>query len=129
MLDQIKSQLLRLYQVALIDDEFSLVEWEVLVQVAEARNVTESQLKEIISNPVGEILYPKGEKEKLDYLLDLSKMIWADGKVTKEERALFIQLYLNFGLPSEYEQLILNHVLEHNSSDMSLDELVEIILF
>tara|TARA_B100000945_G_scaffold178055_1_gene142818 strand:- start:94 stop:483 length:390 start_codon:yes stop_codon:yes gene_type:complete len=129
MLDQIASQLLRHYQIALIDDEFSLEEWNLLVRFAEARNISESKLKEIVSNPIGEIVYPKEEKEKLEYLLELSKMIWVDGKVTKEERKMFINCYYNFGLPSEFEELILENILEKNSSGLSLDKLVEIILF
>jgi hypothetical protein len=127
--DNIKSHLLRLYQIALVDDEFLKEEWDLLVFFAKSRGVSRKQLEETLLNPVGEIIYPEQEKEKLDYLLDLSRMMWVDGKVTDEERTLFFKFYDNFGLPHEHRDLIVDTILDKKNLECSNDELIDIILF
>ena len=127
--DNIKSHLLRLYQIALVDDEFLKEEWDLLVFFAKSRGVSRKQLEETLLNPVGEIIYPEQEKEKLDYLLDLSRMMWVDGKVTDEERTLFFKFYDNFGLPHEHRDLIVDSILDKKNLECSNDELIDIILF
>jgi hypothetical protein len=127
--NNIKSHLLRLYQIALVDDEFLKEEWDLLVFFAKSRGVSRKQLEETLLNPVGEIIYPEQEKEKLDYLLDLSRMMWVDGKVTDEERTLFFKFYDNFGLPHEHRDLIVDSILDKKNLECSNDELIDIILF
>jgi hypothetical protein len=127
--DNIKSHLLRLYQIALVDDEFLKEEWDLLVFFAKSRGVSRKQLEETLLNPVGEIIYPEQEKEKLDYLLDLSRMMWVDGKVTDEERTLFFKFYDNFGLPHEHRDLIVDTILDKKNLECSNDKLIDIILF
>ena len=127
--NNIKSHLLRLYQIALVDDEFLKEEWDLLVFFAKSRGVSRKQLEETLLNPVGEIMYPEQEKEKLDYLLDLSRMMWVDGKVTDEERTLFFKFYDNFGLPHEHRDLIVDSILDKKNLECSNDELIDIILF
>jgi hypothetical protein len=127
--ENIKSHLLRLYQIALVDDEFLKEEWDLLVSFAISRGVSEKQLEETISNPIGEIVYPDEEKDKLDYLLDLSRMMWVDGKLTDEERSLFNKFYDNFGLPHEHRELIVASILDNKNLESSNEQLIEIILF
>jgi hypothetical protein len=127
--NNIKSHLLRLYQIALVDDEFLKEEWDLLVFFAKSRGVSRKQLEETLLNPVGEIIYPEQEKEKLDYLLDLSRMMWVDGKVTDEERTLFFKFYDNFGLPHEHRDLIVDTILDKKNLECSNDKLIDIILF
>ena len=127
--NNIKSHLLRLYQIALVDDEFLKEEWDLLVFFAKSRGVSRKQLEETLLNPVGEIIYPEQEKEKLDYLLDLSRMMWVDGKVTDEERTWFFKFYDNFGLPHEHRDLIVDTILDKKNLECSNDKLIDIILF
>lgn len=126
---EIKSQLLRLYRIALVDDDFSQLEWELLSTFANSRGVSDSELKEFLTNPVGTITYPKSESDKLEYLCELVNMIWIDGKVTDEERELFGKFYDNFGLPSGQKSFIIDEILDKRSKDLSNDEIVDILLF
>jgi|TARA_B110000305_G_C19125656_1_gene486467 hypothetical protein len=126
---EIKSQLLRLYRIALVDDEFSQEEWDLLSTFAASRGVSEQDLKSFLMNPVGVITYPEDEREKLDYLCDLGKMIWVDGKVTEEESDLFEKFYDNFGLPHDHKSLIVQEILHKKNKGLPNDQLIELLLF
>lgn len=125
----IKSQLLRMYRIALVDDEFSQSEWELLSSFAISRGVSENELKDFLANPVGQITYPRNEEDKLDYLCELVNMIWIDGKITSEERELFGKFYDNFGFPSDQKEFIVEEILDKKNKDLSNEELIEILLF
>ncbi|MDC0272540.1 hypothetical protein OAK67_02580 [Crocinitomicaceae bacterium] len=125
----IKSQLLRLYRIALVDDEFSQLEWELLSSFANSRGVSDTELNDFLVNPVGKITYPQSESDKLEYLCELVNMIWIDGKVTDEERELFEKFYDNFGLPYDQKSLIIEEILHKKNKDLSNEELIDILLF
>jgi len=48
---ELKSHFLRLYQMAFSDDNFDLLELQMLYKFAEERGVTKEQLNEILLNP------------------------------------------------------------------------------
>ena len=130
MANEVKSQLLRLYRIALVDDEFSQVEWELLSSFANSRGVSDAELQEFLGrNPVGKITYPQSESDKLEYLCELVTMIWIDGKVTDEERELFERFYDNFGLPTDQKSLVIEEILHKKNKDLSNEELIDILLF
>lgn len=83
--EEIKSHFLRLYQIALIDDDFSPLEMKLLYHFAEERNISKEQLDEIlIANP-GIVTIPESIEKKIEYLYDFALMIWADEEVTEDE--------------------------------------------
>ena len=118
-----------MYRIALVDDEFSQSEWELLSSFAISRGVSENELKDFLANPVGQITYPRNEEDKLDYLCELVNMIWIDGKITFEERELFGKFYDNFGFPSDQKEFIVEEILDKKNKDLSNEELIEILLF
>ncbi len=85
--NKLKSHFLRLYQMAFSDDNFDKQELKMLYHFAEERGISEGQLQEVLLNPLTEDTeIPDSLNQKIDYLNDLSKMIWADGIVTDDER-------------------------------------------
>ena len=56
--EEIKSHFLRLYQIALADDEFSPLEMRLLYQFANDRNISKKQLDEILIGHSGPITIP-----------------------------------------------------------------------
>ena len=83
--EEIKSHFLRLYQIALADDEFSPLEMRLLYQFASERNISKKQLDEILTAHSGLITIPETLEKRIEYLYDFALMIWADEKVTDDE--------------------------------------------
>ena len=83
--EEIKSHFLRLYQIALADDEFSPLEMRLLYQFANDRNISKKQLDEILIGHSGPITIPVTLEKRIEYLYDFAMMIWADGIVTDDE--------------------------------------------
>ena len=81
----LKSHFLRLYQIALADDDFSALELKMLYGFAEERGILREHLDEILLNPVdANNLIPEQVNEKLAFLYDFTAMIWADEIVTND---------------------------------------------
>ena len=83
--EEIKSHFLRLYQIALADDEFSPLEMRLLYQFANERNISKEQLDEILTGHSGPITIPETLEKRIEYLYDFALMIWADEIVTDDE--------------------------------------------
>ena len=94
--NKLKSHFLRLYQMAFTDDDFDKLELKMLYHFATERGVSEEQLQDVLLNPSFENSeIPDSLDKKIDYLNDLAKMIWADGKVHQNERDLMIKILWN----------------------------------
>lgn len=84
---ELKSHFLRLYQMALTDDKFDVMELKTLYQFAEERNVPKEELDRLLLNPVDHTSsIPKEVTTRIEYLYDLAFMILADGVFTEDER-------------------------------------------
>ncbi|WP_299436250.1 hypothetical protein [uncultured Maribacter sp.] len=82
---ELKSHFLRLYQIAISDDKFDVLELQMLYKFAEERGVSKDQLNEILLNPSEGSSIPENLDEKIEYLYDLALMIWADDIATEDE--------------------------------------------
>ncbi len=95
--ETLKSHFLRLYQIALSDNEFSTLEMKMLYDFALERGISEKYLDEILlSSSNVQDYFPETLDEKIEFIYDLTQMIWADGKVDKNERSAlekYIQLF------------------------------------
>lgn len=83
---QLKSHFLRLYQMALTDDNFNALELQMLYHFADERGVPKEELEKLFVNPVSyEPDLPEDLNTRIEYLYDLTRIIWADEKVTVDE--------------------------------------------
>ncbi|RZJ82551.1 MAG: hypothetical protein EOO47_00185 [Flavobacterium sp.] len=96
--ESLKSHFLRLYQMAICDDNFSKLELKMLYKFAEERGVTAKNLDEILLSPIdSRNVAPDILEEKIDYLYDLTVMIWADENVDENERSALEKYIKLFG--------------------------------
>jgi hypothetical protein len=86
MTADLQGHFLRLYQMALTDSEFSPSEWKMLYEFAENRGIGKLELDRVFLTHTGPITIPQNVETRLEYLYDLCRLIWADGKVTEDER-------------------------------------------
>ena len=108
-----KAHFLRLYQMAICDDDFSALELKMLYRCAEERGISSKNLDEILLNPINlKSLVPKTIEEKIDYLYDLTVMIWVDGIVSPNEYAAMQKYVLMFGFLEENVTAIVDYLIE-----------------
>ncbi len=63
---ELKSHFLRLYQMAFADDNFDVLELQMLYKFAKERGVSREQLNEILLNPSQKSAIPESLDEKED---------------------------------------------------------------
>jgi uncharacterized tellurite resistance protein B-like protein len=111
--ENLKAHFLRLYQMAICDDDFSALELKMLYKCAEERGISSKNLDEILLNPINiKSLVPKTIEEKVDYLYDLTVMIWADGVVSPNEYSAMEKYVLMFGFLEENVKAIVDYLIE-----------------
>lgn len=83
---ELKSHFLRLYNMALIDDSFDVMELQMLYRFGEERGIRKEELDKLFLNPVTHVSEKiEDVNTKIEYLYDLTSMILADGKVEIDE--------------------------------------------
>ena len=123
--NKLKSHFLRLYQMAFTDDDFDKLELKMLYHFATERGVSEVQLQDVLLNPSFEnIEVPDSLDKKIDYLNDLAKMIWADGKVHQDERDLLTKYCRIFGFLEVNLEGLVDFLLECAQDDLSVAEIM-----
>jgi uncharacterized tellurite resistance protein B-like protein len=109
---ELKSHFLRLYQIALADENFSHLELHMLYKFAEERAVSKSDLDDILTHFTGDVIIPETLEKKIEYLYDFAKMIWADEIITDEERSLFKKYIKKFGFQESYIDELCDYLLD-----------------
>lgn len=111
--ENLKAHFLRLYQMAICDDDFSPLELKILYKSAEERGISSKNLDEILLNPINsKSLIPETIEEKVEYLYDLTVMIWADGIVSENEYSALKKYVGMFGFLEENVQDIADYLIE-----------------
>jgi hypothetical protein len=88
--------------MAICDDNFSSLELKALYKSAEERGISQKNLDEILLNPTNsKLTIPESIEEKIDYLYDLTVMIWADGEVSANEKSSLEKYVVMFGFMEE----------------------------
>ncbi len=124
---ELKSHFLRLYQMAFSDDNFDVLEMQMLYKFAEERGVNKNDLNDILLHPSIETAIPETVEERIEFLYDLSVMIWADKKVTDDERVTLEKYCLKFGFVKENITELCDFLLDKAQKGISKLELLELI--
>ena len=124
---ELKSHFLRLYQMAFSDDNFDVLEMQMLYRFAEERGITKEQLDALLLQPTHETLIPEKLEEKIEYLYDLAIMIWADDIVTEDEKVTLKKYCLKFGFYEEHVDELSEFLLEQAELDLPKEQLFKLI--
>ena len=123
--NKLKSHFLRLYQMAFSDDNFDKLELKMLYYFAKERGISEEQLQQVLLNPpIENTEIPDNLNEKIDYLNDLSKMIWADGVVNEDERNTLLKYCKKFGFLDENLNELVDFLLECAKEDLTVEDIL-----
>lgn len=127
--EKLKAHFLRLYQMAICDDNFSALELKMLYRFAEDRGITSKNLDEILLNPINtKNTLPDLLEEKIDYLYDLTVMIWADGEVDDNERSALEKYIKIFGFVEENIPAIADYLLDSVKNEKSKTDIISELL-
>lgn len=110
---QLKSHFLRLYQMAFADDNFDILELQMLYQFADDRGIPAKELDKLLLNPVNEhSSIPADLDTKIEYLYDLAQMIIADGIITEDEKNTLKKYCKKFGFLEENINELTDYLLD-----------------
>ncbi len=119
-----QSHFLRLYQIALSDDEFSALEVKMLFEFAEERGVPKEHLNYILLNPQTVTMgVPESVEQKIVYLCDFAIMIWADGVVSDDERNALEKYIKRFGFLDENIEPLATYLLNATKEGKTKQEI------
>jgi uncharacterized tellurite resistance protein B-like protein len=122
---QLKSHFLRLYQIALSDENFNHREMQLLYHFAEERGVSKTDLDSILTGSIGEVTIPQTLEERIEYLYDFAQMIWADEKITDDEMNAFKKYCKKFEFLSENIEELTTYLLNNAKQGISLSKILE----
>jgi uncharacterized tellurite resistance protein B-like protein len=125
MTAELKSHFLRLYQMAFSDDEFHVLELQMLYKFAEERGLTSEQLNEVLLNPSHDGTIPDSIEKRVEYLYDLAVMIWADNEVTEDEYITLKKYCKKFEFLEENINDLADYLLESAKKNISKEEIIK----
>lgn len=108
---ELKSHFLRLYQIALTNENLSHLEMQLLYRFAKERGISELELDNILTGYAREVIIPKRLAEKIEYIYDFAQMIWADEVITDDERMAMKKYIKKFEFLDENIEKLFSYLL------------------
>ena len=121
---ELKSHFLRLYQMAITDDNFSPLELKMLYRFAEERGIPNDELDKLLLSPFVDSVIPSTVERRVEYLYDLSCMIWADGVVTEDEKNTLKKYCRKFDFLDENIDQIADYLLKSIEDGVKKEEII-----
>ena len=122
---ELKSHFLRLYKLALADDNFGVLELQVLYLFAEERGVPRTELDKLLNNPTDhDASIPTELTQRIEYLYHLATMILYDEVVTEEERSMLRKFCRKFEFLDENVDSLAEYLLDCVKQNVSLEEII-----
>ncbi len=121
---ELKSHFLRLYQMAITDDNFSPLELKMLYQFAEDRNIPTNELDKILLTTTDKLVIPENVEKRIEYLYDLARMIWADGIVTEDEKVTLKKYCRKFEFIDENIDELSEYLLDSVEKGLTIKDII-----
>jgi arylamine N-acetyltransferase len=122
---QLKSHFLRLYQMALTDDQFDVLELQMLYHFADERGIPKEELDKLFLNPINtELSIPENLDTRIEYLYDFARIIWADEKVTDDELNMLKKYCRKFNFLDENINELTGYLIDCVKKGISKEEII-----
>jgi uncharacterized tellurite resistance protein B-like protein len=122
---QLKSHFLRLYQMALSDDQFDVLELQMLYHFADERGIPREELDKLFLNPINsELSIPEELNTRIEYLYDFTRMIWADGKITIDELNMLKKYCKKFNFLDENIDQLADYLIDCVKKNIQKEEII-----
>jgi uncharacterized tellurite resistance protein B-like protein len=115
-----RSHMKNLIEMAAVDGNFDLVEYDLLRKIAKRNSISESQLKAIHENNSNIIFeLPKDTREKFDQFYDLVHMMSIDQSIHNDEMKLCNLFAVKFGYSRERATELIRSIQSNISNNQS----------
>lgn len=122
---ELKSHFLRLYQMALSDDQFNVLELQMLYHFADERGIPKEELDKLFLNPINiEFTVPEALNTKIEYLYDLTRIIWADEKITDDELNMLRKYCRKFDFVEENINDLSDYLIDCVQKNIGKEEII-----
>ena len=122
--DDLKWHFFSLYRLALSDEEFDFTEKELLYKIGIEHGISPEQINEVVLTSNINPAIPGTTEEKIEYLYDLVRMAWADGKVVSEERDMIEKCVIRYGFLPENASGIVDYFIESVKKNKSKTDIL-----
>ena len=97
---------------------------QLLYQFAEERNISHSELDEILTGHAGDVIIPDTVEKRIEYLYDFALMVWADGIITDDERIALKKYIKKFEFLDENIEELGSYLLESAQNNKPKEEIL-----
>lgn len=124
-----KKMFLGLYQMLLADAEVHPNELELLYQIGKEKGgISEEEIQRAIFSPNTVIsLETLSDEGRIEYLYNLSRIAWADGKIDDKEKEILEDASKRLGFAEENVTEIAEFLLEQAKEKMPFEEVLQTI--
>ena len=124
-----KKMFLGLYQMLLADAEVHPKELELLYQIGrEKGGFTEEEIQLALFSPNTLIsLDSLSDDDRIEYLYNLSRIAWADGRIDDKEKNILQDASKRLGFADENAEAISDFLLEEAKENKSFEEVLQTI--
>ena len=124
-----KKMFLGLYQMVLADAEVHPNELELLYEIGKEKcGMSEDEIQQAVFSPNTFVsLEGLSDEERIEYLYNLSRIAWADGKIEDKERETLQEASKRLGFAEENVVEISEFLLEQAKDKVSFEEVLQTI--
>ena len=120
---------LGLYQMMLTDAEVHPFELELLYEIGKEKGgISENEIQQAIFSPNKLVsLENLNDDERIEYLYNLSRIAWADGKIDNKEKETLMEASKRLGFAEENAEQISEFLLHQAKEKKNFEEVLQII--
>jgi uncharacterized tellurite resistance protein B-like protein len=124
-----KKMFLGLYQMLLVDAEVHPKELELLYQIGKEKGgISEEEIQHAVFTPNTFVsLDSLEDDERVEYLYNLARIAWADGKIEDKEKDFLKEASRRLGFSDENVEEISKFLLEQAKDNKSFEVVLQII--
>jgi len=124
----LKSHFLNLYSIALADTQIETTEIELLYKIGIERGIDKKEIEKLILFPDKvKFSIPESINDKIEFLYDLARIIWIDGKVDVYEEKALEMFCSKFGFLDENIKTISQFLISEVKMSKTKEEIIEIV--
>ena len=115
-------------KLALADEVITKAEEKLLKRVAKRFHILEDKYNEIIENSkTYPIETPQNYNERIEYLYDLAKMVYADGTASEEEAKVLRKICIGLGFPIDNVEKVCDEAIHLILNNNDLEDFTKAI--
>jgi hypothetical protein len=112
--------------MALTDDQFDVLELQMLYHFADERGIPKEELDKLFLNPINtELSIPENLNTRIEYLYDFAKIIWADEKITDDELNMLKKYCRKFNFLDENINELTSYLIDCVKKGISKEEIIK----